>query len=116
MDSVEIFNCSQIDTFKAAIRFESASTLHSSVTNSAIHNGYSWGLNVKNSANIHLENNIFFQFRPIGVGIQGSRNITFDHNVVGGVVDRTTFEAGDQMVDKAGGVSICAYLEPDTNC
>jgi len=60
MDSVEIFNCSQIDTFKAAIRFESAAALHSSITNSAIHNGYAWGLNVKASANIHIKNNIFF--------------------------------------------------------
>jgi hypothetical protein len=86
MDNVEIHNCSQIDTFKAAIRFESASTLHSSVTNCAIHNGYSWGAYIKSSANIHIENNIFFNFRPVGVGILSSRNITFDHNVVCGIV------------------------------
>lgn len=54
IDSVEIFNCSQIDTFKAALRFESASTLYSSITNSAIHNGYAWGLMIKASANIHI--------------------------------------------------------------
>jgi len=69
MDNVEIHNCSQIDTFKAALRFEAATTLHSSVTNSAIHNGYSWGLNIKSSRNIHIENNVFFNFRPVGVGI-----------------------------------------------
>lgn len=39
MKNVEIFNCSQIDTFKAALRFESAATLHSSITDSSIHNG-----------------------------------------------------------------------------
>ena len=52
MDNVEIFNCSQIDTFKAALRFEGASQKWSSITNSAIHNGYGWGLRVKSSSNI----------------------------------------------------------------
>jgi hypothetical protein len=28
---------------------------------------------------------------------------------VANIIDRTTFEAGDSMVDKAGAVSICAY-------
>jgi len=45
-----------------------------------------------------------------------SKNITFDNNVVGAVVDRTTIEAGPKFVDKAGGVSVCAYFEPDTSC
>jgi hypothetical protein len=52
LDNVEIFNCSQIDTFKAALRFEAASGKWSSITNSAIHNGYAWGMNVKTSQNI----------------------------------------------------------------
>jgi len=52
MDNVEIFNCSQIDTFKSALRFEAASKRWSSVTNSAIHNGYAWGLMVKSSQNV----------------------------------------------------------------
>lgn len=116
MDSVEIFNCSQIDTFKAAIRFESAATNYSSITNSAIHNGYAWGMNIKASANIHVANNTFFQFRPIGFGVTSSRNITIDGNIVAGVVDRTTLESGDQAVDKAGAFSICAYNGPDAAC
>jgi len=116
MDSVEIFNCSQIDTFKAALRFESASQLPSRISNSAIHNGYAWGLRIVASANIEIKNNVFFQFRPIGVGVIGSRNIVIDDNVVAGVVDRTTTEAGDKFVDKSGGFSICAYDPPDSNC
>ena len=116
MDNVEIFNCSQIDTFKAALRFQSASQLYSSVTNSAVHNGYAWGIHVTASANIHIKDNIFFNFRPIGAGIRSSRNITFDNNIVGGIVDRTTLETGDMVVDKAGAVSICAYDEGDASC
>jgi hypothetical protein len=116
MDSVEIHNCSQIDTFKAAIRFESAGTLHSSVTNSAIHNGYAWGLYVKSSANIHIKDNIFFNFRPVGVGVMSSKNITFDNNLVGAIVQRTTIEATKKLVDKMGGISICAYFGADPAC
>jgi len=116
MDSVEIFNCSQIDTFNAALRFESASSSYSEITNSAVHNGYAWGLNVKASSNILIKDNIFWGFRPIGVGVTLSRNITVDGNVLGHVVDRTTIEAGDKFIDKAGGFSICAYFGPDSIC
>lgn len=116
MDSVEIFNCSQIDTFKAAIRFESASTLPSSITNSAIHNGYAWGLHITGSANINVTDNVFFNFRPIGLGVQKSRNCTIDNNVVSGIIERTTIETLDQVVDKAGGISICAYSGDDDPC
>lgn len=113
MDSVEVFNCSQIDTFKAAVRFESAATLASSLTNSAIHNGYAWGLHITGSSNINVTNNVFFNFRPIGLGVQKSRNITIDDNVVSGIIERTTIETLDQVVDKAGGISICSYAKDD---
>jgi len=109
LSNVEIFNCSQIDTLKAALRFESASTLPSIIMNSTIHNGYSWGLYVMGSSNINITNNVFFNFRPIGLGITKSRNMIIDDNVVAGIVGRTTFEALDMMVDKAGGISVCSY-------
>jgi len=67
--NVEIYNCSQIDTLKSAIRFESAATLPSEVTNCSVHNGYSWAVNMMGSANINISNNVFFNFRPIGVGV-----------------------------------------------
>lgn len=60
IDNVEIFNCSQIDTEKSALRWESAASNYSAVTNSALHNGYAWGINVKASKNIHIENNVIF--------------------------------------------------------
>jgi hypothetical protein len=75
-------------------------SLHSSITNSAFHNGYGWGANIQGSANILLQDNIWFNFRPIGVGIDFSKNITFDNNVVAHIVERTTIEAGDGFVDK----------------
>lgn len=109
MDNVEIFNCSQIDTEKAAIRFESATSMYHSITNSVLHNGYSWGLLVKSSANVHIDNNILFQFRPIGLSISNSNNVTIDNNVVAGIVERSTIEPDLHSVDKGGGFSICSY-------
>ena len=61
------------------------------------------------SSNINISDNVFFNFRPIGVAAMKSRNITFDRNVVANIIDRTTFDALDKMVDKAGAISFCAY-------
>lgn len=54
MDFVEIYNCSQMDTYKAALRFEGANNAWSLITNSAIHHGFARGLHVINSSNITL--------------------------------------------------------------
>lgn len=69
MRNVEIFNCSQIDTLKAALRFESAATHYSEVSNCSFHNGYAWGFRAVGSANINITGNIFHNFRPIGLGV-----------------------------------------------
>jgi len=95
LHNVEVYNCSQIDTERAAIRFEGATTLPSSIINSTFHNGLGWGGRFKNAANLILQNNIWFSFRPVAVAIDSARNITFDSNFVGGTVERTTFEALD---------------------
>jgi polygalacturonase len=112
MDNVEIYNMSQIDTHKAAIRWENNIMGHSSVTNCAIHNGYGWALHVKTSQNVLIQNNTIWSFRPVGVAVQTSNNITIDSNVVGKVVARTTF-AGQKLIDKEAGFTICAYSFPD---
>jgi hypothetical protein len=114
-DNVEIYNCSQIDTSKAALRWESNVLGNSSVTNSTIHNGYSWAVNIQASSNVVLQNNVFWSFRPLGVVVKSSQNITIDNNIVGKVVDRTTF-AGQNLVDFAGAYSICALSDGRTGC
>ncbi len=44
MDNVEIYNCSQYDTFKAAVRFEANFGTWSRISNSAIHHGLGIGM------------------------------------------------------------------------
>jgi len=72
MDHVEIYNCSQWDTYKSALRFEGASTKHSLISNSSVHNGLGWGLNIKTSANIVIKNTFFYDFKPVGIAVDYS--------------------------------------------
>lgn len=101
LDNVEMYNCSQIDTFKTAIRFENAATLHSAVTNCTFHNGHGYGANIRGSANILLQDNIWFNFVLIGVTINKSNNITLDSSIIVHTNIRTTLEGGAGEVDKA---------------
>lgn len=80
MDNVEVYNCSQYDTFKAALRFESNGILPSSVTNSVFRNGLGKGLQVVNSKNVLLKDNIFFDFVQWGGNVQSSTDITLEGN------------------------------------
>jgi hypothetical protein len=112
MDNVEIYNCSQLNTAKAAIRFEVASGKYSSLTNSVLHNGLSWGMFVERSANIHISNNVFFSFKPLGVVMESVRNITFENNFVGHIYERDTGTMSGQMwADRRGGVVVCAMFK-----
>jgi hypothetical protein len=52
VDNIEVYNCSQIDTERAAIRFEQALSLHQRVTNSSFHDGLGWGGRVIDSKNV----------------------------------------------------------------
>jgi len=123
IDSVEFYNCSQIDTFRATIRFENAAGKWSKVSNSALHNGLSWGVAVKSSENILLKDNVLYNFRPIGIAIGGAKNVTLDGNAVGLVQQRTTLEslAGGpgppkNVEDKEGGILGCTYWSESEPC
>ena len=50
-DNVEVHNCSQYDTYKAAFRFEGAKLGNSKISNSAIHHGLGMAINIEFSEN-----------------------------------------------------------------
>jgi hypothetical protein len=114
LDHVEFYNCSQIDTMKAALRFEGASGSWSSVTNSAFHNGHGWGLAISRSANLYLADNIFYSFKPIGVSMLSVQNVTFHRNIVSHIYERTSI-TGENWADRRGGVAVCS-LEENNVC
>ena len=70
------------------MRFEKAKLGSSKVTNSVLHNGWGWGINVQSSANIVFENNILFSFRPVGIGMLDSKDVTLTGNVVSHIYER----------------------------
>lgn len=69
LNSVEIYNCSQYDTWKGALRFEGATNSWSEVTNSAIHHGLGYGVYIATSDNIKFSNNVIFSFVKRGIDI-----------------------------------------------
>ena len=69
IDSIEMENCSQIDTERATIRFENNVKKTHSITNSAFHSGLGMGFRAKSSKNISLINNVWFNFKQVGVAV-----------------------------------------------
>lgn len=67
-------------------------TLSSEVKGCAFHNGLGWGANILSSDNIVLDNNIWFMFKPIGVGMDYVNDITFTNNVVAVIDERADYD------------------------
>jgi len=88
MDNVEIYNCSQRDTYKAALRWENAQMGYSSITNCSIHGGLGWGLRAHSSQNLVIDNNVAFGFSTVGMSLSTVSNVTFSNNVVGNIMRR----------------------------
>jgi hypothetical protein len=108
MDSVEVFNCSQYDTLKAAFRFDGAAGGYSSITNSSLDNGWGQGITILGSKNIFIQNTNLFSFLRFGIFIDSSFNITLDGNLVVGVWERGLI-ALDKFVDVGAGIAGCGF-------
>jgi hypothetical protein len=58
MDNVQVYNCSQKQTFKAAVKFEGAFRGRSKISNSVISTGKGHGVIIENSVNVEMKDNI----------------------------------------------------------
>jgi parallel beta-helix repeat protein len=115
MHNVEIINCSQAMTEKAALRFEGAAGGHSHVSNSSIHHGLSWGSSMIASANVLLQNNIIFRHTPFGIVVQRAKNITLQGNFVSHIGERDLGPT-EKFTDRRAGISICAHEFEKDKC
>lgn len=110
MDSIELDNMGQVDTRRAAIRFENAAEHSHSVSNCAVHNSLTWAVNVVRSAKVRLENNVFFELRAVGIGVDSSKDVVVHNNFVGHVrprkFDPTQMKGGKAVLDRVGGILI----------
>ena len=115
MDNVEVYNCSQYDTLKAALRFDGANNNFSSITNSSVYLGWGMGVSITGSSNIFIQNTNFFSFVRFGVLIQtGSWGITFDNNILVKVMERGLVSL-DSFIDISGGFIGCGAV-PNDKC
>jgi len=115
MDNVEMWHVGQRQTFKAGLRFDSATTNTHTVTNSVIHEGLGWGLSVTLSKNVNVSNTQVIGFKAVGVSIHSSHDVTMDGIMTADVLPRD-FTAIGKLVDKEGCMLVCSYHEPDTGC
>jgi len=114
MHNVEIWNCSQINTQKASLRFEGATGKWSHIKGVSIHNGHGWGMHIDKSANIKVENMIIFTHKPIGFAAQTSQNITVDGSIVSNIYERSDFGGnGVRVIDLRAAYTMCGIKERD---
>ena len=111
LDHVELYNCSQYNTWKAALRFDNANMGSSRVSNSSIHQSQGVAVEIKESKNIIIETtNIFVAFK-FGINIVTSNNITIDRNWVVGILFRRL--AALTSGDPNAGIVMCGEKKGD---
>jgi len=108
-DGVQVYNCSQKDSYHSAIRIEGATGGHSRIKNSVTHNGLDWGISVINANNIELIDNIFVGYRAVGMNLDKIRNMTVTGNFIGDVVSRK-LNVIDSTIDKEACVAYSSYF------
>ena len=111
IDNVEIYNCSQYDTWKAALRFQGSKLGYSRVSNSAIYYGMGMGLEIMFAENVEIVNNNFYEFVKYGLNIVTSNNITIDGNWIAGIIWRQV-ESGT-VGDPTAGLVGCGHIPSD---
>jgi hypothetical protein len=63
-----------------------------------------------------FRNNVIWDFRPIGVSFSGSKNVTFDRNVVANIKQRTTLGSAHTFEDKEACIVTCTYFSTSDKC
>eukprot|EP00361_Fabrea_salina_P003869 CAMPEP_0202427040 /NCGR_PEP_ID=MMETSP1345-20130828/1320_1 /ASSEMBLY_ACC=CAM_ASM_000843 /TAXON_ID=342563 /ORGANISM="Fabrea Fabrea salina" /LENGTH=3382 /DNA_ID=CAMNT_0049037631 /DNA_START=76 /DNA_END=10221 /DNA_ORIENTATION=+ len=89
ISNVEINRCGQKDLQRAALRFENSNTKTSNVSNIIIKNTETWGVYIKNSANIQFTENVLYNIRWKGIVGENIKDSVFESNLVVNVFDRS---------------------------
>ena len=84
LDSVEVRNCAQKGTWRAAVKFHGATgaAVPSTIRRSAIHSGQAPGVHFRGSARITFEDNEVVGFVEHGIWVEGSQDLTLTDNWV----------------------------------
>lgn len=116
LDSVEIYNCSQINTHKAAIRFDYATRGSSSIKNSVVHGSRGIAFHSYYGERIEVEDTAFIGARSIGVLINHSRYVIMNRVMTGHVLRRDEMPTEQHKWDMEGCFAICSMYHTDHDC
>ncbi len=105
-DQVELYNCSQRNTQKAAIRFEGSITKQQYVRDCVIHEGHGWSMFISSSRNINVINSSFIGGLVFGINMLATQDSVLDNNLVADV--RRRLNEGIHLIDMEGGYAICS--------
>ena len=84
MENVEVRNCSQRGTGRAAIRFDQG-TGYSRIKGSSIHSGLGHGMSLTNFENVEILNSAIVGFQQVGFKMDYVKNVTVDGLFVSGI-------------------------------
>ena len=113
LDYVEVAQCSQENTWNAAIRFESTGeTGNNWIKNTVVHSSQAWSLLIDSSKDIVIENSDFIGAKAVGINLKSISNVRMDGLFIGDVQHRY-WTAGDGLLDKEACVAYCSYWEPN---
>lgn len=82
MDNAQVFNCSQKQTWKSAVKFHGAFKGNSKISNSVLNTGKGIGVMIQNSVNVELKDNVIADFVKQGIWVRESQNVILDGNWV----------------------------------
>jgi len=78
-----------------------------------VHGGLGWGIHIKSSGNVLIDNTAIIGFRPIGVNIVSTTGLVeFTNNIVADVIPRDSFGSAENLVDVSGCLLLCSYEDP----
>jgi hypothetical protein len=85
LEYVEIYNCSHRDTERSALRWEDNYDSYGRAIGVSVHGSLGFGLLVKNSKNVQVEDLIIAGARQFGMALEGTRNVTVDRALISNV-------------------------------
>ena len=94
MDGVEIKDCGQRDTKKAAIDMNFVKDTEGSnfIKNSSFHSGQGWAVNLYATKGFDFINNVVYNPRKYAIFIQDSQEVKIDNNLLVGIKKRENYD------------------------
>ena len=95
LDGIEIQNCGQRDTRKAAIDLNWVKKVKGShsITNSTFNNGQGWAVNMEKAEGLFFKNNVIYNARRYGIYLgENVAAVSIEDNLIIGIKERSNYD------------------------